>query len=294
MAGSFRLGGLLLAGLLAVAGCVSPAPPATPSATSQSSSTDGDPSAPLELAPSIFKVTYRLDAAVAVSSRVLVDVPAGLSFTSTGRLGADVERGAVIGRIAGDPATVRSLTAPDVGTVGQSRLAVIRTREGVVRAPVSGRLVHSSTPTIRSNGLDLVAELTPLQVLRYRGLAFQAQGSVETVLGQQRVGCSALWIVSGDPKTGIGQLHCRLPASVETAAGLPGILTLEAAEQRSVIAVPLRYVGLDESGANYVVSVVKGGTSVSRPVVVGPTDGVRRVIVSGVQAGDVLAVVGEK
>ena len=125
-------------------------------------------------------------------------------------------------------------------------------------------------------------------------MAFQAQGSVETVLGQQRVGCSALWIVSGDPKTGIGELHCRLPASVETAAGLPGILTLEAAEQRSVIAVPLRYVGLDESGANYVVSVVKGGTSVSRPVVVGPTDGVRRVIVSGVQAGDVLAVVGEK
>ncbi len=136
--------------------------------------------------------------------------------------------------------------------------------------------------------------LAPLQELRYRGLTFVGEASVETVLGQRRTSCTAVWVESSkaDPAaSGEGSrstVHCRLPGDVESVPGLPVTLTLTSPELTGVVALPSIYVGLDSGGNNYVVRVKDGTGWTSRPVVVGVTDGVRRVIVSGLKPGDVI------
>jgi multidrug efflux pump subunit AcrA (membrane-fusion protein) len=83
-------------------------------------------------------------------------------------------------------------------------------------------------------------------------------------------------------------VHCRLPDDVESVPGLPVTLTLSSPELKDIVSLPAIYVGLDAGGANYVVQVKDGTGWVERPVEVGVTDGVRRVIVSGLRPGDVV------
>lgn len=261
------------------------APVDSPSTTSATQAETGEG---LTVEQSAFNVTYRLDGAVIDSRRVGVEVPIGMVFqpTKDGRVAA----GAVIGRLSTEPRNAAILAATK-GTVAASRLAMLREHIGEVRAPVAGRLLLGEKPGIARDGLDVVAALSPLQTLRYQGIRFSGAADVETVVGQRRVPCRAIWLTEGGGSRGGSQVHCRLPDNVETVAGIPAVMTLSAPEVTGAIVVPHLYVGLDSSGNNYVVKKVEGDSVVERPVVVGVTDGVRRVIRSGAEAGDVLQMV---
>lgn len=244
----------------------------------------------LVLKPSQFQISYRLDAAVVSSTAVGFDVPAGMRLNWSDGLASSVHAGAVVGRLVADPRAAGSL---GTGTVGKSRRAATAAREATVRAPVDGGVVRGGTPGIAKQGLDLAADLSPLQVLRYESSAFTGEASVETTLGQQHVACVAVWITPGKESGGGARVHCRLPDSVETTAGIPGVLGLRTAAQRSALAIPVRYVGLDATGRDYVVQVSTGSSTRTQPVTVGATDGVRRVLTSGVAAGVVLVPIPE-
>lgn len=273
-----------------VVACTGPAvgPTAPIDSSSTISPTQGETGRDLTVEAGAFSVTYRLDGAVIDSRRVGVEVPIGMVFQSTnsGRVAA----GAVVGRLSTESRNAAML-ASTRGTVAASRLAMLREHIGEVRAPVAGRLLLGEKPGIARDGLDVVATLSPVQTLRYQGIRFSGAADVETVVGQRRVPCRAIWLTEGGGSRGGSRVHCRLPDNVETVAGIPAVMTLSAPEVTGAIVVPHIYVGLDSSGSNYIVRKVEGDSVVERPVVVSVTDGVRRVIRSGVEVGDVLQVV---
>jgi multidrug efflux pump subunit AcrA (membrane-fusion protein) len=245
-----------------------------------------------------FQVTYRLDAATAEGSAIGIDVPFGTRLVPSVESGQRVKPGQVLGRIE----LVGGLSDAE-GTVEQSRDLLRARSVGPVLAEVGGvARISGSAVWVESSGIDVVVGLKPLQELRYRGMAFSGSASVETVLGQQAVPCMAVWLSRSksdpDPEANSGaelaSVHCRLGENVETAPGLSAVLVLASPAQNDVVTVPIIYIGLDAGGENYVARVRQGDGSYSeRPVIVGATDGVRRVVLSGLEPGDVLAPVVE-
>lgn len=241
---------------LAAGGCtVGEAPPGP----------DGSPTGPPAISDrqpwlvelSEFTVTYRLDAVVAASDGVDLEVPTGMSFRPAPGADGEVAGGQTLGELRVDPANEAQLGGAE-GTVAASRLGVLRGRTGEVVAPVAG-----------------VAD-------------------VETVVGQRKVECQAVWLSAKDDGEDAGagsRVHCRLPDNAETVAGIPAVMTLASPKLTDVIAVPYLFVGLDAAGEDYVVNVFEGDSTVERPVVVGVTDGVRRVIHSGINPGDELVAI---
>ena len=277
-----RLRIALLASLLFIAGCTptspgSPTPEAPPpSATDTNTFT---------VERSTFDVSYRLDAAVAESKVVLIDVPTGIVFRAAVQDGRQVRAGDLLGRRNPAPSLVDSAGS---GTVDRSRVAAAKGRQGSVKAPVAGTFVAGARPGVKAAGLDVVTDLTPLQVLRYEGMHFRGQASVETVLGERKVACSTVWLARSEGSKSGGQVHCRLPNNVETAPGVPAVLTLTEPAVEGVLAIPLIYVGLDAAGEDYIVRVLTPSAVQERSVTVGITDGVRRIVTGGLNPGDVL------
>jgi hypothetical protein len=238
-------------------------------------------------------VTYRLDGLVEAGDAVRVDVPDGTEFVSAiGESESRVTAGQTLGALR------LISTEPASGTVAESRSQLAASRVGDVIAPVSGVATFGpDAVAIKSAGLDVVVPLKPLQELRYRALRFSGTATVETVLGQRKSPCVAIWLqempgAAESEQEASSAVHCRLAANVETAAGLPAVLTLASTPEEGAIAVPLIYIGLDTTGTNYLARVREGPTTVDRPVVVGATDGVRRVITSGLEPGELLDPVG--
>jgi hypothetical protein len=226
-----------------------------------------------------------------------LSLPDNTRFESLVRAGGQVRTGARIGRLVPDPGVVTTLSqAASTSTVARSQLVALRQRVGYVDAPVDGRLGSAgSRHFIESTGLDAVVPITPLQQLRYRSMTFAGTATLETVFGQETVPCESVWLESsggvlGDQETqpGEAELHCRVPADVESAPGLPLTVTLTARTMHDVLAIPAIYVGLDHEGRNYVVRARRGDHWTNIPVVVGPSDGVVRVIVAGLTTHDVL------
>lgn len=250
----------------------------------------------LTVKKSVFQVTYRLDGSISSSRAVGVDVPTGTEFESTTRSGTPVQKGEPLG-------SLRAISAesdvPGVGTVAKSQRLLVAARLRSISAPLSGLVrLSPSSARVESPGLDVVVPLKPLQELRYRGMNFTGKATVETVLGQRDSTCIAVWIervaVPNGSASETGEttassaVHCRLAADLETAAGLPAVLTLTSQQLADVVAVPLIYIGLDKAGENYVARVGQGNSYVERSIVVGATDGVRRVVAAGLAPDDVI------
>lgn len=292
-----RPGVALLVLALAAVGCTAGVD--SPSRTSSGVPSGTSPSSPATtwtVATSTFEVVYRLDGVVNASAAVGIDVPAGTRLRPAVPTGNVVAKGDVLGSLRLQDA---SSGAPAAGTVAESRRRLVAARLATLVAPTSGRArLTASSARVDNQGLDVVVPLKPLQELRYRGLRLNGTATVETVLGQRQSDCVAVWIQpiaaaaaadSGSEPTASAAVHCRLAADLETAAGLPAVLTLASVRQSDVVAVPLIYIGLDKTGENYVARVRRGAAFVEQPVVVGSTDGVRRVITKGLAPGDVLA-----
>lgn len=291
-----RPGVALLVLALAAVGCTAGVD--SPSRTSSGVPSGTSPSSPATtwtVATSTFEVVYRLDGVTRASAAVGIDVPAGTRLQAAVSTGDAVAKGNVLGSLRLQDA---SSGAPAAGTVAESRRRLVATRLATLVAPTSGRArLTASSARVDNQGLDVVVPLKPLQELRYRGLRLNGTATVETVLGQRQSDCVAVWIQpiaaaaadSGSEPTASAAVHCRLAADLETAAGLPAVLTLASVRQSDVVAVPLIYIGLDKIGENYVARVRRGAAFVEQPVVVGSTDGVRRVITKGLAPGDVLA-----
>lgn len=235
-------------------------------------------------------LVFRLDGSSRASSRVSLGIPSNAVVEDAPSVPRLVQRGQIIGQVVPDERIVAGLSglAPS-SSVAQSQLHALNARRFRLVSPATGRLDRDASGYfIRSVGLDAVVLLSPLQVLRYGGFTFRGTLTVETIFGQRTARCAALWIEPASASSSQATLHCRIPADVETAAGLPLTVTLTAAPMKSVIAVPAIYVGLDARGLNYIVRVHTRTTDETRTIVVGPSDGVVRVVVRGLSAGEVL------
>lgn len=282
------------AAVLVLGGCDGGQGPAANTVTPSPTTSLGTASGGFPAQQGPFVVNYRLDARTVASMQVSLDPRPGTLVRWSVKAGDRIAAGAVVGRATLDPGL--DGIGPHSGTVDRSRRQAGLDARGSLTAPLNGTATRvGDSLRVSSSGLDVVASLTPLQVLRYRGLPFTGLASVETILGQRTVKCQALWIEAqtdaqtSDGASGGETLHCRLPADVESAPGLPGSLALASRQMTDVVAVPAIYVGVDSAGENYVVHVRSGASTAVRPVVVGPTDGVRRVILEGVRAGELLA-----
>lgn len=233
-----------------------------------------------------FQVSLTLTGTTADSAAVAIDVPDGLAFSLSNPQGGLVRAGARLGRFEIPKATKSALSlSARSSTAAASRLSTLEGEEGPVRAPVAGVVqVIDGSPVLDTPGLDMVVQMDPLQVLRYYSVPFVGTAGVETVFGYETVTCAALWIDSAPAPS----LHCRLPEGLETAAGLPGALVLRSRALNSVIAIPEIYVGYDQTTQSFFVILRRSGHDVKQYIVVGATDGVRRVIISGLHLGDVL------
>ncbi len=237
---------------------------------------------------------YTLDA-VTVGSTEIVVTPSDkfVLRADNSLLGGAVAAGQRIGTATVRDDVARALrSGDDPGQINATTLANLAAREGPVTAPASGILrAVGSTAVIESSGIDVVAELSPIQYLRFLSMEFEGQAQVETVLGPRRVRCDALWISpsTGDMSESASTLRCRLPSHVETAPGLRSTLTVAAEAVTDVLLAPNMFIGYDSEADHYFLRVERAGEFVSVPVGVGPTDGVVRVISGDVAADDRLA-----
>ena len=143
-----------------------------------------------------------------------------------------VVAGEEVGRTVVDPRVRMALEAgAPTSSLDAGELAQLRALRGPIVAPVSGLFrVEKGQPFVRDPGVDVVVDLLPIQYLRYQSLEFSGWASIETLVGERRVACAAVWVQPSAGKTaGVDvpyELHCRLPSYVETAAGLRSSLEL--------------------------------------------------------------------
>ena len=259
--------------------------------------TPGADADPIVIQRADFQIRYRLEGITRDSDTVALTSNPQLTFVSAVPDGQSVDRGQTLGAVMVEPEVRAGLeSGATTSRLAQSRLDRLLSLESDVRAPVGGILRGSSLASV---GIDVVVDLTPIQGLRYQSLSFSGRATVETVVGEREVACEAVWAEPGTPgelgaaegadvDATASQLHCRLPAHVETAAGLRAQLALESEAFPDVVVVPNIYVGYDTLTDGYVITVDEDGTPRTIPVDVGVTDGVVRVITSEVPIGATL------
>lgn len=283
-----RAGGLALV-LALLAACTSPQQPRGPSGPSPTGTRGiSDTSAVVRRVD--LRVRYVLEGVSEESSGVQVLWDRRFAFVPSPRVGTQVTAGQPLGRSRVAPELDRTLEArARTSSIDASALDQLRSLEGRILAPIDGILaLDGGRPVIRAPGIDVVAELLPLQYLRYRTMLFSGVASIETIIGQRSVPCAALWVEISAGGTAY-QLRCRLPAYVETAAGLRARLILTSKVYRDVVVVPNFYVGYDRKHDGYYVNIIEDGVERRVPITVGITDGVVRVVTSDLPVGATLA-----
>ena len=245
-----------------------------------------------------FQIAYRLEGVSARSAAVRLMSNRNLVFIPSVALDSAVSKGQVVGEAAVAPDIREALEAgAETSSIDRSRLGQLLALEGPLTAPVGGVLaVEDDLPVVRSPGINVVVDLTPLQDLRYQSIAFTGRAVIETVIGERNVPCLAVWVkktevLEPDPFShrGASELHCRIPSHIETAPGLRAQVRLASQLVEDAVVVPNIYIGYDETTDGYYLTIVDNGTTSRLPVVVGVTDGVVRVITTPVPVGAELA-----
>jgi membrane fusion protein (multidrug efflux system) len=95
---------------------------------------------------------------------------------------------------------------------------------------------------------------------------------------------------SVDPQTRLASIFVRLPAAAGIGAGEP--LTAELPVTTAANAPTIPYPALLDDAGQPFVYVVAGGIAHRRNVAIGPSDGHRVVITSGLRAGEAVVVAG--
>jgi len=262
-----------------------------------------------------FKVTLVLEGTTTNSPAVGIDIPEGMVFKPSLTSGKDVQRGQILGTRDLDPG-LSAIGSP--GSATKQLTVLLQSWRGVVSSPVSGIAQVSKTRVAVTNpGIDAAAELTPLQQLRFRGHHFTGRASVETLFGQRDATCLAIWMneaatpvpassASGGPVPQASQgtdtgaaaapgpgLRCRLGPEVATAAGLHATIRIDSETLPGAVVVPNVYVGYDLDKDTFFVNRRDGSTARKTPITVSSTDGVVRVVTSGITVGDRIAPLGE-
>jgi len=237
------------------------------------------------------QITYRLTGNSTYSKYVGSQIPSNTKIKLHVREGTFVKKGQTLGKFTPESRllSIYKIQAK-TGTIAASKYETLRERQGIVRAQASGILrIYKNSVFIESDGLDAVTSLTPLQALRFSGFNFLGSVEIETLFGTESPSCDAVW-VEKTIESSESVLHCRIPQEIETVAGLQLTITLKSMLMKDVIAVPAVYVSLSEDGSSYLVTIKKNDETVSRKVTVGPTDGVKRVITSGIAVGEMLVI----
>jgi hypothetical protein len=238
-------------------------------------------------------VTYRLEGTTEDSAQVGLLPNPQLVLSSSLAEGARVTVGSDLGVVDVDPRVAAQLGSGGSETsVDRSRLAQLKSMGGKLTSPIEGEFSkRSGTPVVIGAGIDVVVSLTPIQHLRYRSFRFSGQAIVETVVGVRQVGCAAVWTevtpIQGDDAAS-ARLHCRLPKLVETVAGLRTRLVLATERINDAVVVLNSYIGYDLKADGYFLILSEGGGQRRLAVIVGATDGVRRIILSEVPVGATL------
>ena len=279
-----RTAALALTAIALLTACEnSPDVPATQLATAQST-TPADTSVRVRQGELVSRLT--LSGAVEQSDQI--DVLPGPHFALDGASpDRAVAKGETLGEVKLDDETAAALAASGAD-IDKARLEKLRMAEGTLKAPTSGQFKAKPRPHLITAGSDAVAPLAPLQRLRLESDDFTARASVETVTGVRDVECLATWIADDDASDGepsAGQVRCRLPHHIETAAGLRVTIFLTGAPLSDVVLVPNIYVGYDKDADTYVVTIIEDSSPRTVPVTVGATDGVMRAILTELPVG---------
>lgn len=281
---------------IAVAGCTQEEREAPPVAV-DGSTVPGDAEGAPTILRTDFQVTYRLEGLTADSSMIGLLTNPQLRLEPAVAVDSTVVAGQSLGVATVDPQVIAQLDGATNRTdLDRARLSQLEDMGGPVAAPADGVFSErEGVPVLLANGIDVVVNLTPIQYLRYRSFRFTGQAIVETVIGNRQVPCVAVWSeVAAAPSaqapsstdgTVSALLHCRLPRLVETAAGLRARLVLETQLVADAVVVVNTFIGYDAARDEYYLIVREGGTERRIPVVVGATDGVRRIITSEVPVG---------
>lgn len=273
--------------ILLLSGCTGTSQQAVVSPTAFSVSESSSPNLVALVQQRDFSIRFRLDGVTAASDLVPIALIPGLVWESPVGAGTMVTAGSVIGTTIVD-LDVRDQLALQSNS---SRIAAAQLRDlvgasGTVLSPVAGTISSQDGQVgVVDAGTDVVVTVTPIQWLRLRFEQLAGQATVETVVGQRTVPCTAMWFVEtpSDSADSVVTLHCRLSSTVETVPGLRAGVQVATLPVKNATVVPNSMIGTDASG--YVVTIRDGDGTRTVPIDVGASDGVVRVVTSSLPVG---------
>lgn len=241
-----------------------------------------------------FSISYLLEGKTLDSHMVALTSGASYYLETEVRSDTKMVAGARIGTTRVVPEVLASLAErSESSRIDAGEYQRLLDAETPVFAPVAGTFqVDEEGAWIESDGIDIVVDLSPIQMLRYESLDLSGTATVETVVGTRQVACAALsatqrsseHLAAESAEQG-AQLNCRLPLGIETTSGLRAQLALTSPPLKDVIVVPYDYLTYDNATDGYVVWSRKDGELVPIEVELGPSDGVRRVVRTALPIG---------
>ena len=256
-------------------------------------SVDGGGIAPSTAAPNDMSASRSSEKSSSEGSSARVPGSAGTD-TSSGAsspvpdTSVPVRAGAVLGRFSVVKPLTDAARGTGVGTVVTSQVRQLSERAGPVSAPVDGAFSYGGDRLVLRRRLMVVgAPVTSTQMLRFATGTVSATATFPSALGERTSTCLALAMIAPAKAEDRGQAVCALPDFSGTVTNLSASVRLTNSSTAPVVSVPEIYLRQDGDRKNVIVTRVRpDGGSEQVPVVVGLGDGVRRVILTGLSAGD--------
>ncbi|GAB78219.1 hypothetical protein SAMN05421595_0734 [Austwickia chelonae] len=182
----------------------------------------------------------------------------------------------------------KAISSKKAGTVAKSQLAQISKSTGPAFAAVGGAFTFTPTKLLIRGWLTVLsAPLTATQAIRFSHAEITGKATFPSTLGKRTADCQALVLAPPGSSTTEPRALCVLPEFSGTMPNLKATLKISHASGQAHPVVPEIYIRTDETGKDLIVTTLTGdGGTQEVPVVVGPGDGVRRTVLSGVAPGD--------